>query len=107
MIDKQTALAALEAYRGKCNGTIASTVAECIGILREIPEDGGWIPVGERLPEEYISVLAYIPGCHPLEAPAVKEAHRVGNRWDARCAFYTLDEVTHWKPMPEPPKEET
>lgn len=62
-----------------------------------------WIPVGEWLPEEYVSVLVHIPGESPL--PTVKEAYVVRGKWYARHDIYSTGEVTHWKPMPEPPKE--
>ncbi len=53
MIDKQKAIAALEAYRGNSKGLFASVVSGCIQVIREIPEDDGWISVKDRLPEEY------------------------------------------------------
>lgn len=52
-----------------------------------------WIPVTERLPEDGEYVLAYSEqdGLMLVEA-----RHRFSN-W----------EITHWMPLPEPPKEET
>jgi len=65
-----------------------------------------WIPVAERLPEKY--------DCYYLV---------VLNNWNTDFCLYTKekgfgmyitskwwdanDEVTHWMPLPEPPKEET
>jgi len=65
-----------------------------------------WIPVTERLPEKY--------DCYYLV---------VLNNWNTDFCLYTKekgfgmyitpkwldanDEVTHWMPLPEPPKEET
>jgi len=39
MIDKQKTIAALEAYQAGCKGTVAATVAACVGIIRGMPED--------------------------------------------------------------------
>ena len=62
-----------------------------------------WIPVTERLPENFVSVLGYMPASEPF--PPVRECYTVGK------AFYfpALEDtqlVTHWMPMPEPPKED-
>lgn len=59
-----------------------------------------WISVEERLPEPFVSVLAYIPDMTPWSP--VREAYRVGN------AFYVpaladREHVTHWMPAPAPP----
>jgi hypothetical protein len=70
-----------------------------------------WIPVTERLPEEGNIVMAYQP---------IPSWMKSGNGW-IRIAVYTgkgewREEaeyhnrmtlpVTHWMPLPEPPKEE-
>ena len=62
-----------------------------------------WIPVTERLPKEFISVLVTIPCKHPL--PVVKEAYLANGFWATKMAIFTENDVTHWMPMPEPPKE--
>ena len=59
-----------------------------------------WIPVSERLPEDYEDVLVYSGGVEP--------------GWCDRGVFYEYDKyesdridgVTHWMPLPEPPKGE-
>jgi len=73
--------------------------------LEKIPR---WIPVTERLPEEHKDVLAIAQW---------KDNHEVticyGRKYKTR--WYLLSEpgellkgfdVTHWMPLPEPPKEE-
>lgn len=67
--------------------------------------NGGWIPVALGfLPEEFVSVLAYIPSEAPL--PTVKEAYLANNCWSTKSWIYNRSEVTHWMPMPEPPGKE-
>ncbi len=87
MIEKKTAIEALEAYQGLS----ASVVAGCIQVIRE-------------LPEEFVSVIVHIPGESPL--PTVKEAYVVSDMWYTRLGVYPLGEITHWMPMPKPPEEE-
>ena len=63
-----------------------------------------WIPVTERLPEAFVSVLVQMPGEKPF--PTVREGFISKNGvWHSACFDRESDEVTHWRPMPEPPKE--
>ena len=62
-----------------------------------------WIPVKERLPENFISVLGYMTDAG--EFPPVRECYTVGNAF----FFPALDDVhpvSHWCEMPQPPKGE-
>lgn len=76
---------------------------KCKHLLPAVKEEPRWIPVAERLPEpnkwmlclcraNIIEVLKYDP---------------VTDDWDTtmpnRC--YMKSFVTHWMPLPEPPKE--
>ena len=60
-----------------------------------------WIPVSERLPEELKNVLAYTD-----VGSFVETAHWTGYRWEKTWDFEDLYGVTHWMPLPEPPKED-
>ena len=63
--------------------------------------DCKWIPVTERLPELDTEVLVYAYN-HNIW---VWEYH--GNAWEAEDGYYhEVDVVTHWMPLPEPPKGE-
>lgn len=62
-----------------------------------------WISVDDRVPEQFVSVLVYMPGEYHL--PTVREGYlRPDGKWDAAYYTRTPDEVTHWANMPEPPK---
>ena len=59
-----------------------------------------WIPVSERLPEESGEYLTY---CGEYDGICViyYEILKTKNKWITKWK-----EVTHWMPLPEPPKEE-
>lgn len=105
------ALAEIEYYagfRGK-EAAIKAVDDACIlavAALRE-QEQRRWIPVTERLPQNYTSVLVYLPGESPF--PTVHEAY-IGCDGEWHCSIvYGIEneDVTHWMPLPEPPKGET
>lgn len=63
----------------------------------------GWISVKDRLPSDFVSVLAHMTDAG--EFPAVREAYTVCGRF----FFPALKEnhpVDYWAEMPEPPEEE-
>ena len=66
-----------------------------------------WISVEDRLPEPFVSVLACIPSEEPL--PTVHESY-IADHGAWVCILtaerYKTGEVTHWMPMPQPPKGE-
>lgn len=62
-----------------------------------------WIPVTERLPEPFENVLvANKRGKHY----DIDKGWWNGSFFD-RCAKGGYHSVTHWMPLPQPPKEET
>lgn len=95
--------------------------------INDVPDTnvGKWIPVTERLPEEHESIFAKIYGTNRWE-PAmscmvsddvlavvkfedgtrkVKTARTTDGEWRL-FNILKAKEVTHWMPMPEPPKGE-
>ena len=65
-----------------------------------------WIPVSERLPEPKVPVLAY----GRSKKIVCVSYDDVMEDWDivgTRCSCFTKRYVTHWMPLPEPPKEAT
>lgn len=63
-----------------------------------------WIPVTEKLPKPFDYVLVHMPRESPQ--PTVREGwiSRAGI-WHSALYNREMDEVTHWMPMSEPPKE--
>lgn len=69
-----------------------------------------WISVKERLPESGIPVLVaylgYRTGEQRCDGVAVVDNNGVWGWWDGGNAEETvIVEITHWMPLPEPPKE--
>ena len=72
-----------------------------------------WIPVGERLPDFYKDVNIVI-ACDFDGKQGVASGFRMpadnslGYEWRQMWSFREddaeIDEVTHWQPLPEPPK---
>ena len=64
-----------------------------------------WVSVDDRLPEPFVSVLVNMPGEEPC--PTVREGF-ISNDGIWQSAMFRREpgEVTHWKPMPQPPKGE-
>ena len=70
-------------------------IADRLVKMLEMPR---WIPVTERLPEE--------DGCYLV---AVKNDHQrrySKTAWFSHGSWFARQDVTHWQPLPEPPKEE-
>ena len=74
--------------------------------IAELEEASRWIPVGERLPENYERVLL-------LDySEIVRIGYKVAgiDQWSTLDGLYfygdTYCEVTHWRPMPQPPEVE-
>ena len=62
-----------------------------------------WISVEYRLPEPFVPVLVQMPGEEPF--PTVREGF-ISNDGIWQSAMFRREpgEVTHWQPMPQPPK---
>lgn len=62
--------------------------------IERLKEAQGWIPVEERLPETRDPVLTlWVSGMQSVK------------QYDAQHGWNTGAQVTHWMPLPEPPKE--
>lgn len=78
-------------------------IANGVTIATDKNDGGKWIPVTERLPEAFVSVLVNMPGEKP--SPTVREGFISNNGvWHSAYFDRESDEVTHWMPLPEPPE---
>lgn len=97
---KKVADLALEHDEKTYSDAVGMEAAELIANGVTVQE---WIPVDERLPENFISVLGYMTDAG--EFPPVRECYTVGNVF----FFPSLGDVhpvSHWCEMPQPPKGE-
>jgi hypothetical protein len=81
-------------------------VIEAINYL--VKEEPRWIPVSERLPEDYEEVIASVD--HEIVYSGVRYSKEFGWEWAAEaCADYWTDlkGVDAWMPLPEAYKPES
>ena len=91
----------------------AVTIADMSNIMRNwvcrqptVPAYGQWVSVKDRLPEEQKEVLIYLPEYDSVEMASLFTIPGMNLReWTQNEDAYMLDEVSHWMPLPEPPKE--
>ena len=94
--------AAVEGYESSTNMVLVEKDGETV-----IEFQPKWIPVTERLPEIHTMVLV-MDKAHDMAVGSLEKL------WDGEvwvCPFDDVEDeqclVTHWMPLPEPPKEET
>ena len=70
--------------------------------LQEVRNNKSWISVKDRLPEKDTRVLVYldIKDLNPYSTPFFDTDRILDGKW-VRWNSY----VTHWQPLPEPPKD--
>jgi hypothetical protein len=65
--------------------------------------DDGWIKVSDRLPETSEGVLV----ANKNGVSHTTHSFHVGQKtWNALTGNWCLDPITHWRPLPNPPKSE-
>jgi hypothetical protein len=68
-----------------------------------------WIPVTERLPEEWTNVLVYSGGNYDVLMYRPNRRETLCFMYQDECGYWKekhSPSVTHWMPLPEPPKGE-
>ena len=63
--------------------------------IAELEAEQRWIPVSERLPEGNERIFVYVP---PITYPQIAT-------YDHLNKCFTRGNVTHWRPLPQPPKD--
>ena len=99
-------------YDGECAVRLYALEEDTIALLRE--QNGDWISVKERLPELGVSVLVAFKvkyrfgSTTAVETAMLQNFGFCGGGYDNfRTAEICETEVTHWMPLPKPPKEGT
>lgn len=87
----------------RCDQKIEGLLDDVMYIIAHDVTVQEWIPVDERLPENFISVLGYMTDAG--EFPKVRECYTVGNAFFFP-ALGDIHPVSHWCEMPQPPKGE-
>ena len=73
--------------------------------IADLREKQQWIPVTERIPERDIQVIGWYKD-NPFSQYRPEVVAWNGNGWVFVYAHRYVTDVTHWMPLPEPPKEE-
>ena len=86
-----------------CRESCLEWLLRCaLALLKE--QEAQWIPVTERLPEENsIYLVRIVSDTAQKKIGLTRYTHQEGWEAASRKIWYT---VTHWMPLPEPPREE-
>ena len=85
----------------ECSGCKATSriCAELAGNSPVTPD--GWIPVSERMPDQYVEVIV----CTDAGSRYIAAINRQMS-WDDGDFSDDIQDVTHWMPLPAPPQQE-
>lgn len=81
------------------------TVAEIKAIIDTAPTVGEWVSVKDKLPKDDQDIFVYLNDGQEKRITACNYAKGVWFDCVMNC-ICVLAHVTHWMPLPEPPKEE-
>jgi hypothetical protein len=71
--------------------------------IARLREERRWVPVGERLPEKYQSVIVALTPDNKGRVEVCEAVHWKGSDFETDRGNY---ECSHWMPMPLPPGPE-
>jgi hypothetical protein len=95
-----------DTYAGDCSLSVNNEAADAIEALSaeldRLKEANRWIPVTEKLPDEQQDVLIWFDRCGGDKDIGWYSTKR--KAWFVRSWLLNYN-VTHWMPLPEPPKE--
>jgi len=80
------------------------TVADEHNARLDAEERQRWTPVTERLPEKRTNVLAMTADCDIYVCDFIPSVRQF---WTIPGDELHIDDISHWMPLPEPPKEES
>lgn len=67
---------------------------------------GKWIPVDERLPNTFGEFIVCVQNADGRRFSDYADFDPYVKKWKTGLFCGEHDKVTHWMPLPEPPKEE-
>jgi hypothetical protein len=82
------------------DGVIAACLAEVATRMAELVEERRWVPVGERLPEKYQSVIVALTPDSKGRVEVCEAVHWKGSDFETDRGNY---ECSHWMPLPPGP----
>jgi hypothetical protein len=83
------------------DGVIPACLAEVATRLAELVEDRRWVPVGERFPEKYQTVLVALTPDNKGRVEVCEAVHWKGSDFETDKGNY---ECSHWMPLPPGPE---
>ena len=88
----------------RCDQKIEGLADDVIDIIAHGVTEQSWIPVTERLPEEKVNCIVHYKHayCDTDGYWAIGICYYDGEKFK----FYPAYKVTHWMPIPHPPKGE-
>ena len=90
------------------DGSLRPKVSDLLNRIAELEEAQRWIPVSERLPEEFTPVLTFSKDNDKPVTAILAAGFWWSNVDDAGCWWSNVDwtlNVTHWMSLPEPPED--
>lgn len=90
------------------DGHLSGYIEEYIDSAPTIDLAPKWISVKDRLPPDQGKKVLVVNGHEYISVLALWKKE-YGNKWtwiDERGHFKHTNDITHWMPLPEPPKEE-
>ena len=90
----------------RVNNVADHLIANCVAFATDKNDGHKWIPVTERLPEPETDVLAYSHGCVVIMTYRyTRHGYLYFMDFDESGYWHEKYGVTHWMPLPDPPKE--
>jgi hypothetical protein len=80
---------------------VRDLLIDCRAEIARLREERRWIPVGERLPDRYRSVIVALTPDIRGKVEVCEAAHYEGSDFETEYGVY---ECSHWMPLPAPPK---
>jgi hypothetical protein len=74
--------------------------------IEELEAKNKWIPVSERLPDKFGEYIVAVTEETGEIYSDYADFDPYQQRWKTGLFLGCRDKVTHWMPLPEPPKEE-